>query len=110
MCIRDRMASVMQGLVAAANQDPRLARVFSTFSANNPSIYLDIDRDKAQALGLAMNDVFTALQSTLGGFFVNNFNLYGRTWQVNIQGEAKDRRRIEDILQIQVRNKQGEMV
>jgi multidrug efflux pump subunit AcrB len=105
-----RLGSVMQGLVAAANQDPRLSRVFSTFSANNPSIYLDIDRDKAQALGLGMNDVFQALQSTLGGLFVNNFNLYGRTWQVNIQGEANDRRRIESIWQIQVRNKQGEMV
>jgi hydrophobe/amphiphile efflux-1 (HAE1) family protein len=105
-----RLGSVMQGLVAAANQDPRLSRVFSTFTASNPSIYLDIDRDKAQALGLGMNDVFQALQSTLGGLFVNNFNLYGRTWQVNIQGEAEDRRRIESIWQIQVRNKQGEMV
>jgi hypothetical protein len=57
-----------------------------------------------------MNDVFTALQATLGGFFVNNFNLFGRTWQVNLQGEAEDRRRIDDILQIQVRNKQGDMV
>jgi hydrophobe/amphiphile efflux-1 (HAE1) family protein len=105
-----RLGAVMGGVVAAANQDPRLSRVFSTFTASNPSIYLDIDRDKAQALGLAMNDVFTALQSTLGGFFVNNFNLYGRTWQVNIQGEANDRRRIEDIFQIQIRNRQGEMV
>ena len=59
--------SVMQGLVAAANQDPRLTRVFSTFTATNPSIYLDIDREKAQALGLNMSDVFTALQATLGG-------------------------------------------
>jgi hydrophobe/amphiphile efflux-1 (HAE1) family protein len=105
-----RLGSVMQGIIAAANQDPRLSRVFSTFTASNPSIYLDIDRDKAQALGLGMNDVFTALQSTLGGLFVNNFNLYGRTWQVNIQGEAQDRRRIESIWQIQVRNRQGEMV
>jgi hydrophobe/amphiphile efflux-1 (HAE1) family protein len=105
-----RLGSVMQGVVAAANQDPRLARVFSTFTANTPSIYLDIDRDKAQALGLAMNDVFTALQSTLGGFFINNFNLYGRTWQVNIEGEAADRRTIDNIWQIHVRNKMGEMV
>ena len=100
----------MQGVVGAANQDPRLARVFSTFTATNPSIYLDIDRDKAQALGLNMNDVFTALQSTLGGFFVNNFNLYGRTWQVNIEGEARDRRELSDIWQINVRNKDGDMV
>ncbi|HEX2886479.1 multidrug efflux RND transporter permease subunit [Vineibacter terrae] len=105
-----QLGSVMQGVVAAANQDPRLARVFSTFTATTPSIYLNIDRDRAQALGLSMNDVFTALQSTLGGYFVNNFNLYGRTWQVNVQGEAADRRDIADIWQIHVRNKAGEMV
>jgi multidrug efflux pump subunit AcrB len=97
-------------VIAAANQDPRLSRVFSTFTATNPSAYLDIDRDKAQALGLNMNDVFIALQSTLGGFFVNNFNLYGRTWQVNIEGEEQDRRDFSDIWQINVRNKNGEMV
>jgi hydrophobe/amphiphile efflux-1 (HAE1) family protein len=101
---------VMQGVVAAANQDPRLARVFSTFSATNPSLYLDIDRDKAQALGLGINDVFTALQATLGGVFVNYFNLYGRTWQVNIEGEASARRDIDAIWQIYVRSKAGEMV
>jgi hydrophobe/amphiphile efflux-1 (HAE1) family protein len=105
-----RLGSVMQGVIAAANQDKRLARVFSTFTATTPSIYLDIDRDKAQALGLNMNDVFTALQSTLGGFFVNNFNLYGRVWQVNIEAEARDRRDIADIWEIEVRNKSGEMV
>ncbi len=104
------IGSVMQGIVAAANQDPRLSRVFSTFTATNPSVYLDIDRDKAQALGLNMNDVFTALQATLGGFYVNNFNLYGRTWQVNIEGEAHDRRDFSDITQINVRNKNGDMV
>ena len=101
------MDSVMQGLVAAANRDPRLTRVFSTFTATNPSIYLDIDRDKAQALGLDMNDVFTALQATLGGIYVNNFNLYGRTWQVNIEGEAADRRDVTSLWQIYVRNKSG---
>jgi hydrophobe/amphiphile efflux-1 (HAE1) family protein len=105
-----KLGSVMQAVVSAANQDPRLARIFSTFTATTPSIYLDIDRDKAQALGLSMNDVFTGLQSTLGGFFVNNFNLFGRTWQVNIEGEANDRREIDDIWQIHVRNKAGEMV
>ena len=85
------MASVVQGLVAAANQDPRLARVFSTYRASAPSIYLDIDREKAQALGLSISDVFTALQATLGGYFINNFNLFGRAWQVNLQAEAGDR-------------------
>ena len=104
------IGAIMQGLVAAANQDPRLARVYSTFTASNPSLYLDIDRDKAQALGLDMSAVFTALQATLGGLFVNNFNLYGRTWQVNLEGEAQDRRDIDGIWQIHVRNKTGQMV
>jgi hydrophobe/amphiphile efflux-1 (HAE1) family protein len=101
------MYSVMQGLIAAANRDPRLSRVFSTFTASNPSIYLDIDRDKAQALGLSMNDVFSALQATLGGFYVNQFNLYGRVWQVNIEGEPAYRRDVSSLWQIYVTNKYG---
>jgi multidrug efflux pump subunit AcrB len=104
------LGSVMGGLVGAANRDPRLTRVFSTFTATNPSVYLDIDRAKAQALGLNMSDVFTALQATLGGIYVNNFNLFGRTWQVNVQGEAADRGDIRDIWQIYVRNSTGQMV
>ncbi len=104
------MNSVMQGLLAAANQDPRLTRVFSTFTASNPSIFLDIDREKAQALGLSMNDVFGALQATLGGIFINNFNLFGRVWQVNIQGEAANRRDVSSLWQIQIRNRFGENV
>jgi hydrophobe/amphiphile efflux-1 (HAE1) family protein len=104
------LGGAMNGLVAAANRDPRLARVFSTFTATNPSIYLDIDRAKAQALGLNISDVFTALQATLGGVYINNFNLFGRTWQVNVQGEAADRNDISDIWQIYVRNSANEMV
>jgi hydrophobe/amphiphile efflux-1 (HAE1) family protein len=104
------IGSVTGGLIGAANRDPRLTRVFSTFTATNPSVYLDIDRAKAQALGLNIGDVFTALQATLGGIYVNNFNLYGRTWQVNVQGEASDRGDISDIWQIYVRNSTGNMV
>jgi hydrophobe/amphiphile efflux-1 (HAE1) family protein len=104
------IGSVMGGLLAAANQDPRLTRVFSTFTASNPSLYLDIDRAKAQALGLNVNDVFTALQATLGGIYINNFNLYGRTWQVNIEGEAQDRSDISAIWNIYIRNDRGTMV
>jgi hydrophobe/amphiphile efflux-1 (HAE1) family protein len=104
------IGSVTSGLIGAANRDQRLARVFSTFTATNPSIYLDIDRAKAQALGLNMSDVFTALQATLGGIYVNNFNLYGRTWQVNVQGEASNRGDISNIWQIYVRNSTGQMV
>jgi len=104
------IGSVTSGLIGAANRDPRLTRVFSTFTATNPSVYLDIDRAKAQALGLNISDVFTALQATLGGIYVNNFNLYGRTWQVNVQGEAANRGDISDIWQIYVRNSTGRMV
>jgi hydrophobe/amphiphile efflux-1 (HAE1) family protein len=104
------MGSVVLGLVAAANQDPRLTRVFTTYAANAPSVYLDIDRDKAQALGLSISDVFTTLQATLGGFFINNFNLFGRTWQVNLQAEAADRRDLPDLWQIYVRDAAGTMV
>ncbi|HEY6434732.1 MAG TPA: efflux RND transporter permease subunit, partial [Acetobacteraceae bacterium] len=101
---------VMRGLLAAANQNKRLTRVFSTFTATNPSLYLDIDRDKAQALGLSISDVFTTLGATLGGLYVNNFNLYGRTWQVNIEGEPLDRNDIPAIWRIFIRNKNGDMV
>src|SRR4029450_2995874 len=98
------ISSVTAALIGAANADPRLARVFSTFTATNPSLYLDIARRKAQALGITINDIFTALQATLGGIFVNNFNLFGRTWQVNVQGEAFDQIEVSDIWGIHVRH------
>jgi hydrophobe/amphiphile efflux-1 (HAE1) family protein len=104
------LAQVLRGLTIAANGDPQLTRVFSTFSATNPSIYLDIDRDKVQVLGVQLNDVFQALQASLGGFYVNDMNLFGRRWQVNVQAEGSDRARIDDIYRINVRNAEGKMV
>jgi multidrug efflux pump subunit AcrB len=104
------LAQVVRGLVVAANQDPKLSRVFTTFSATNPSIYLDIDRDKVQILGVQLSDVFQALQASLGGYYVNDINLYGRRWQVNVQAEASDRANINDIYRINVRNTKGEMI
>jgi hydrophobe/amphiphile efflux-1 (HAE1) family protein len=104
------LAQALRGLTVAANQDPRLTRVFSTFSATNPSIYLDIDRNKVQILGVQLNDVFQALQASLGGFYVNDLNLFGRRWQVNIQAEGDDRGSIDDIYRINVRNAEGKMI
>jgi multidrug efflux pump len=104
------LAQALRGLTVAANQDPRLTRVFSTFSATNPSIYLDIDRNKVQVLGVQLSDVFQALQASLGGFYVNDLNLFGRRWQVNIQAEGVDRGSIEDIYRINVRNAEGKMI
>jgi hydrophobe/amphiphile efflux-1 (HAE1) family protein len=104
------MSSVLGSLLVAANTDPRLSRVFSTFSAGNPSVYLDIDRDKAQALGVNISDIFTTLEATMGGFYVNEFNLFGRVWQVNVQSEAADRNDFSSLWKIYVRNASGNMV
>ena len=100
----------MRALVLGANQDPDLKRVFSTWATNNPQVFLDIDREKAQTLGVAVNDIFTAMQATLGGYYVNDFNKFGRVWQVQVQGEEQDRKRFDDVYRIHVRNSQGEMV
>ena len=104
------VASVMNGLLVAANQQPELAGVFSTYAADTPQIYLDIDRDKAQVLGVKISDIFSALQSTLGSFYINDFNVFGRTWQVNVQAETAFRSQIDDINRIYVRNAKGGMV
>jgi len=104
------LAQALRGLVVAANQNPQLSRVFSTYSPTNPSIYLDINRDKVQILGVPLSSVFQALQASLGGYFVNNMNLFGRTWQVQVQAEASDRSSIDDIYRINVRSADGKMV
>ncbi len=104
------IASTMNGLIDNARRNPQLGQIFSTFTASNPSLFLDIDREKAQALGLNMSDVFVALQATLGGIYINDFNLYGRVWQVNIEGEPNDRSDIPALWNIYIRNKTGDMV
>jgi HAE1 family hydrophobic/amphiphilic exporter-1 len=98
------VAAVLRGLTVAANQQPELAGVFSTYAADTPQIYLDIDRDKAQVLGVKISDIFNALQSTLGTYYVNDFNVFGRTWQVNVQADTAFRDRADDIDKIYVRN------
>jgi len=84
--------------------------VFSTFSPATPSVYLDIDRDKAQVLKVDLSSIFQTLQASLGGYYVNDMNLFGRTWQVQVQAEAQDRSSIDDIYRINVRNADGEMI
>ncbi len=101
------MNGVMQGLIASANGDAHLARVFSTFTNTNPSLFLNIDRSKAQSLGVNISDIFNTVGTTLGGDYVNDFNLYGRVWQVNVQGEEKDRGSISDLWRIYIRNSSG---
>jgi multidrug efflux pump subunit AcrB len=103
------MAAAMRGLVVAANQRPELSRVFSTFESETPQVRLDIDRDKTRTLGINIADVFAALQATLGGYYINDFNLYGRTWTVRMQAEQQFRASIEDISAVYVKNANGEM-
>src|SRR5262249_11332666 len=90
------IASAFGGLIVTSNGQPELASVYSTYAADTPQIFLEIDRDKAQVLGVKISDIFNALQSTLGSFYVNDFNVFGRTWQVNVQAETAFRDRVDD--------------
>ncbi len=104
------MAGVMGGLVMAANQAPELNAVFSSFSASLPQIFLDIDREKAKVLGVPLTSIFSTLSSTMGSAYVNDFNRFGKTYQVMIQAEAENRNSIEDINNLYVESNTGAMV
>lgn len=97
-------------LAQSGSQQPGLAKLLSIFRANTPQLYADIDRTKCKTMGLALNDVFDTLQIDLGGQYVNDFNQFGRTWQVNVQADTPFRMQPEDVRRLQVRNKDGEMV
>ncbi|MCC6595158.1 MAG: multidrug efflux RND transporter permease subunit [Rhodanobacteraceae bacterium] len=103
-------AGEVQRLLDAANQRPEFARVSSTFRADVPQVYLDLDRDKAKALGVSIPSVFDTLQATFGQVYVNDFNQFGRTYRVQVQSEADYRARREDIRNIHVRSQDGQMI
>jgi HAE1 family hydrophobic/amphiphilic exporter-1 len=104
------MAAVARGLVQAANANPALGGVFTTYGAATPLIRLDIDRERAETLGIGISDIFTALQASLGGYYVNDFNKFGRTWQVILQAETDQRMHPEDIFEVHVRAANGALV
>ncbi len=97
-------------LVRKGNKDPQLTGLGHSSRANTPWLYLDIDRDKCMTLGVAVVDVFNTLQVSLGSYYVNNFNEFGRNWQVNVQAAQQFRAKPADIRQLQVRNNAGQMV
>src|SRR5262249_22896092 len=97
-------------LVAAANKDPHFAGAFTLFNTGSPSVYADIDRVKAQKVGVTPTDVFSTLQVYLGSQYVNDFNLLGRTYEVIVQADGQYRRNQPDIMRLKVRNASGEMV
>ena len=106
----DALAHAAQALVAAANKDPAFAGVFTLFSTRSPTVYTDIDREKAQKVGLTPTDVFNTLQVYLGSQYVNDFNYLGRTYQVIAQADGSFRRDSADIQRLKARNATGEMV
>ncbi len=97
-------------VVAAGNETRGLKGLFNSSRANTPWLYLEIDRTKCMTLGVLVSDLFSTLQVYLGSYYVNNFNEFGRTWQVNIQADEKFRSQVPDIRQLQVRNNQGQMI
>jgi hydrophobe/amphiphile efflux-1 (HAE1) family protein len=104
------LRAVTADLMARANQTSGVTRVFTMFETSTPQIYLDIDRTKAQLLGVNVQDVFNALQVYIGSVYVNDFNLFGRTYRVTAQARDEDRRDIGDVLKIRVRNTNGDTV
>jgi multidrug efflux pump subunit AcrB len=97
-------------MLIAANQDPALMRVFSTYTADTPQIFVNLDRTRAETLKVPVSRVFATLQEQLGSGYVNDFNLYGRTYQVKVQADASYRNAVNDISSLYVRSNDGKMV
>jgi multidrug efflux pump subunit AcrB len=104
------LAAVARGVMISAQEVPELAGVYTTYSASTPQINLKLDRERAQALGISISDIFSAMQTSLGGAYTNDFNLFGRTWQVKVQADASDRSKVNDVFRVRVRAASGELV
>ena len=115
--VQDRRAAGLPALQAGAQelaragmQDPAIANLFTTFSVTQPQIFLEIDREKAEAIGVKLEDVNATLQTYLGSLYVNDFTFLNRNWQVNVQADPAFRTRVEDIGRLEVRNAAGDRV
>ncbi|RYH12028.1 efflux RND transporter permease subunit [Tropicimonas sp. IMCC6043] len=104
------LAAALGGMVYAANQSPELAQAYTTFRANVPQVFVDLDREKTKSLNVTVSEVFQTLQAYLGSYYVNDFNLFGRVYRVMIQADGDYRRQVEDIGKLYVRSATGEMV
>ncbi|HEY8193578.1 MAG TPA: multidrug efflux RND transporter permease subunit [Hyphomicrobium sp.] len=104
------LQNAVNAMMAKAAQTPGVRQVFSLFETSTPQLYLDIDRVKAQMLGVNVADVFGALQTYLGSIYVNDFNILGRTFRVTAQSDSKFRLTAKDALNIRVRNANGDAV
>ncbi|PRC90718.1 efflux RND transporter permease subunit [Solimicrobium silvestre] len=106
----DELYKATQAMQAKAWQTPELAGVFSSFQINVPQLFADVDRTKAKQLGVPLSTIYQTLQINLGSLYVNDFNQFGRTYQVRVQADAPYRSHAEDIAQLKVRNDKGEMI
>jgi multidrug efflux pump len=106
----EEIEATAQRLVAAANARPELANARTTLNTGIPRFHAEVDREKAKALGVPINQVFEAMQSTFGSLYVNDFTLAGRNWQVNLQSEGAFRSQPEDLRQVFVRSSFGELL
>jgi multidrug efflux pump len=102
--------NTMKAIIGRAWQTPELTGVFTSYNVDVPQLFADLDRTKAQQVGVNVDDVFRAMQIYLGSLYVNDFNMFGRTYQVIAQADKEFRSRPEDILRLQIRNNRGEML
>ena len=105
-----RFAPVLQNLMAAARKRPEIGFVFANYDDRTPQIEYEVDREKAKALGVSLSDLYFTLQTFLGGYYLNDFNLFGRTFRVQAQAEGAARARPEDIERYYLRGSGGDMV
>ena len=105
-----QFSQVLQGFLAAARKRPELGFVFASYDDRVPQIEYEVDRDKVKTFGISLNDVFFTLQTFLGGYYVNDFNLFGRTFRVQAQAEGQARAYPEDVKRYYVRSASGDMV
>ena len=108
----EKLQKIADEIIAAGNntQKTGLFGLSTMFRANTPQLFVDIDRTKCKTMGVAMSDVFETLQIELGGLYVNDFNQFGRSWQVNVQADIPFRMQPDDVRRLQVRNSKGQMV
>ncbi|WP_070966546.1 efflux RND transporter permease subunit [Vibrio sonorensis] len=107
---RTDLATVMGQVIAKANQQPEIAYTFSTFRANVPHYYVDIDRDKAKQLGISLTSIFQTLQGNLGSLYVNDFTMFGKNFRVTMQADSEHRSGMDDLERFHVRASNGQMV
>ncbi|MCC4798268.1 RND transporter [Enterovibrio norvegicus] len=107
---RSDLAMLMQQLMVKANEQPEIARTFSTFRANVPHFYVDIDREKAKQLGIPLSEIFTTLQGNLASMYVNDFSMYGKNYRVTIQADSDYRNDLDSLGRFHVRSNSGDMI